>query len=106
MIVQPLTELHFEFLSLTRGCTGSSESTDVKIPHCWKSHVTAQLLFLRDAKSIAQNAITRSRLSCLILTTPLVSFSRGIARPIGAHYNICVSPSARLLPFSKNVHNS
>ena len=31
------------FLSLKRGCTGSSESTLVKMPHCWKSHVTAQL---------------------------------------------------------------
>ena len=27
------------------GCTGSSESTLVKIPHCWKSLVTAQILF-------------------------------------------------------------
>ena len=31
------------FLSLLRGCTGSSEPTHVKIPHCWKSHVTAQM---------------------------------------------------------------
>ena len=34
---------HLEFLSLQRGCTGSSESTHVKMPHCWKSHVVAQL---------------------------------------------------------------
>ena len=26
------------FLSLKGGCTGSSESTLVKMPHCWKSH--------------------------------------------------------------------
>ena len=39
-----LTEHHLEFLSLEGGCTGSSESTLVKIPHCWKSHVMAQLL--------------------------------------------------------------
>ena len=31
-----------KFLSLKGGCTGSSESTLVKTPHCWKSHVTAQ----------------------------------------------------------------
>ena len=37
------TEHHLEFLSLKGGCTGSSESTLVKMPHCWKSHVTAQL---------------------------------------------------------------
>ena len=33
-----LTEHHLEFLSLKKGCAGSSESTHVKIPHCWKSH--------------------------------------------------------------------
>ena len=37
-----LTKQHFEFLSLTGGGSGSSESirsesTHVKIPHCWKS---------------------------------------------------------------------
>ena len=44
MIVMLLTEHHLEFLSLKGGCRGSSESTLVKMPHCWKSHVTAQLL--------------------------------------------------------------
>ena len=34
---------YLEFLSLTGGCTGSSESTLVRMPHCWKSHVMAQL---------------------------------------------------------------
>ena len=28
------------------GCRGSSESTLVKMPHCWKSHVTAHRLLL------------------------------------------------------------
>ena len=45
MIVKLLTEHHLEFLSLKEGCRGSSESTLVKIPHCWKSHVIAQMLF-------------------------------------------------------------
>ena len=44
MTVKLLTEQHFEFLSLKGGCTGSSESTLVKMPHCWKSQVTAQIL--------------------------------------------------------------
>ena len=44
MNVKLLTEHHLEFLSLKGGCTGSSESTLVKMPHCWKSHVTAQIL--------------------------------------------------------------
>ena len=43
MIVKLLTEHRLEFLSLKRGCTDSSESTLVKIPHCWKSHVTADV---------------------------------------------------------------
>ena len=45
MIVQLLTEHHLEFLSFKGGCTGSSESTLVKMLHCWKSHATAQIFF-------------------------------------------------------------
>ena len=43
MTVKLLTEHHLEFLSLTGGCKGSSESTHVKIPHCWKSHALAHI---------------------------------------------------------------
>ena len=43
MSVKLLTEHHLEFLSLKGGCTGSSESTLVKVPHCWKSHVRAHM---------------------------------------------------------------
>ena len=42
MTVKLKTEHHLEFLSLKGGCTGSSESSHVKMPHCWKSHVVAQ----------------------------------------------------------------
>ena len=38
MSVKLLTDHHLRFLSLKGGCTGSSESTLVKMPHCWKSH--------------------------------------------------------------------
>ena len=41
MGVKLLTEHHLEFLSFKGGCTGSSESTLVKMPSCWKSRVTA-----------------------------------------------------------------
>ena len=41
MTAKLLIEHHWEFLSLKGGCTGSSESTLVKMPHCWKSHVTS-----------------------------------------------------------------
>ena len=43
MIVKLLTEHHLEFLSLTGGCRGLSESTHVKMPHCWKSHALAHI---------------------------------------------------------------
>ena len=43
MSVNVLTGHHLEFLSFKRGCTGSSESTLVKMPHCWKSRVTPQI---------------------------------------------------------------
>ena len=42
--VKLMTEHRLEFLSLKGGCTGSSESTYVKMPHCWKSRVLAQIL--------------------------------------------------------------
>ena len=44
MSVKLLTEHRLEFVSLKGGCTGSSESTLVKMPHCWKSHVAAQFM--------------------------------------------------------------
>ena len=43
MIVKLLTECNLEFLSLTGGCTGSSESALVKNSNCWKSGATAHL---------------------------------------------------------------
>ena len=43
MNIKLLTDHHLGFLSLKGGCTGSSESTNVKIPHCLKSHVVAHI---------------------------------------------------------------
>ena len=43
MSVKLLTEHHLEFLEFKGGCTASSEFTPVKIPHCWKVHVTANI---------------------------------------------------------------
>ena len=47
MIVKLLNEHHLEVLSLNGGFTGLSESTHVKMPHCWKSHVAAQLCLFK-----------------------------------------------------------
>ena len=43
MIVKLLTEYHLEFLCLNGGCRGSSDSTYIKMPHCWKSHALAHI---------------------------------------------------------------
>ena len=50
MSVKLLTEHHLEFLSLKESCTGSSESTLIKMPHCWKSSVTAHMNNLQRLK--------------------------------------------------------
>ena len=44
MIVNLMNEHLLECLSLEGGCRSSSESTHVKMPHCWKSHALAQLV--------------------------------------------------------------
>ena len=38
MVVKILTGHNLVCLSLNGGCRDSSESTHVKMPHCWKSH--------------------------------------------------------------------
>ena len=40
------TDHHLMFVILTGGCRGLSESTNVKMPHCWKSRAAAQLFLL------------------------------------------------------------
>ena len=73
MIVKLLTEHHLEFLSFKGGCTGSSESTLVKMPHCWKSHATAHISF--DFDRIC------CRLHCLIRTCISDSLAFNVSAP-------------------------
>ena len=56
MTVKLLTERDLEFLSLTGGHTGSSESIHIKMPHCWKSRVMAHLVFVTCAQKSPINA--------------------------------------------------
>ena len=44
MSVKLLPEHHLEFPYLKGGRTDTSESTLVKMPHCWKSHVAAKII--------------------------------------------------------------
>ena len=53
LIIKLLTGHRLEFLSLKGGCIGSSESTLVKMPHCWKSHVKAH--FFSDSAIVMSN---------------------------------------------------
>ena len=46
MNIKLLAEHHFEFLSLKGGWTGSSESTLVKMPYYWKSHVSTHIVLI------------------------------------------------------------
>ena len=47
MSVKLLSEYHLEFLRLNAGCRGLSESTLVKIPHCWKPHALAHFVLYK-----------------------------------------------------------
>ena len=60
IIVKLLTGHHLEFLSLKEGCRGSSESTRVKMPHCWKSH------------PVWLNCVVAVSVLCLFLAVPKV----------------------------------
>ena len=61
MSVKLLTEQHLEFLILKGDCTGCSESTLVKMPHCWKSH--AQMTFTNLAYWVILHAFLSSHFS-------------------------------------------
>ena len=57
MTVKLLTRPDLEFLSLKGACTSSSESTLVKMPHCWKSHVTAHFIIIIKQRREADDKI-------------------------------------------------
>ena len=44
----------WSFYADIEGRTGSSESIRIKMPHCWKSHVAAQLCYLEDTNMYNQ----------------------------------------------------
>ena len=49
-------------------CTGSSESTHVKMPHCWKSHVTSQMYL---SYNIMSDSVI---MPCIKINKPLVVY--------------------------------
>ena len=52
-MIKLLAEHHLEFLSLLGDRRGSSVSTHVKMPHCWKSHALALNQFTSKLHGIA-----------------------------------------------------
>ena len=85
MTIKLLTEHHLEFLSLTGGFTGSFECTLVKIPHCWKSHVTAHIIipaFSLEKKGYI-NFVSKSvrRPSVRLAVSPSVTFLVNVYPP-------------------------
>ena len=63
MIVKLLTERHLEFLSLKGGCTGSSESTLVKMSNCWKSHALAQIVKAKENLKLSHSGPSQRQAS-------------------------------------------
>ena len=70
MIVKLLTEYHVRFLSLTGGCAGLSESLLVQMPHCWKSHVVANIFPTINHKNVIVNYLLILR--CFYLTNSAI----------------------------------
>ena len=62
MSVKLLTEQHLEFLSLEGGCTGLSESTLVKMPHCCKSHGSYRVDYVGDSSSLIHPEILEQQI--------------------------------------------
>ena len=73
--VKLLTARHLEFESLKGGCTGSSESTRVKMPHCWKSHAVAQIIIILSFNRVVSKTETEEYMMILAGTN-----SSGILR--------------------------
>ena len=65
MIVELPIEQHLKILSLKGGFTGSSESTLVKMTHCWKLHVTAHLVFIQWFESLHYDTKIIRCISCM-----------------------------------------
>ena len=83
MTVKLLTEHHLEFLSLKPGCTGLSESTLVKMSHCWKSHVVGtqhpKYIFRMMGKKIITilcSFIGFANFYCLIISNSIVKIRK------------------------------
>ena len=117
MIVKLLTENHLELISLKGGCTGSSESTHVKMPHCWKSHALAHLIAfnvfqchqphpphklntrqqVQLVRSVTSYHASRVWMSLPVLRLDVALVTTAMAYSVSARTNVLVWWTARLL---------
>ena len=72
--------------SLKVGCTGSSESTLVKMPHSWKSHVAAQLYL---SPSVALAAVRSNAVIVLVVLLYCVCVCGGGGGGWGC-FHVCI----------------
>ena len=106
MIVRLLTDHHLEFLSLKGGCTCSSESTHVKMPHCRKSHALAQLSF---SFEIVSHTLGRGPNESLIKKYRMPSEMKLLERTKVFYCfitkgNISMLTNFKILPKTNNTH--
>ena len=72
MTVKLRIEHNLEFLNLTGGCT---ESTLVKLPHCWNSHAAAHLLSPLSSAYVIANSMYPGQTAPLCLGVHSVCIS-------------------------------
>ena len=78
MTVKLLTEHLLGFLNVKGGCIDTSESTLVKIPHCWKSHVVDQLFSYKSTQTAVvycHNVLYTNYINIIISTRKRKSIS-------------------------------
>ena len=84
--VMLLTKHHLEFLSLKGCCTGLSESTLVKMSHCWKSYAASHIFWTKK-----QAAYLPSLISIVEALETTSLEARSLA--VGAYLSMYLSPS-------------
>ena len=90
--IKLLTENYLEILNLKGGCTGSSESIHVIMPHCWKSHVAAHLFWGQVLHKLIlfKNKIFRNTIRKAICLDPAISWKTVLKIRGILYFGLCV----------------
>ena len=88
-----LTEHHLEFLRFKGGCTGSSETTLVKMTHCWKSHVAAQIKILM----VYPKSPSAFKKACRIILFPYTQSNDNLLKHFYHFFIRCSGPGVVLI---------